>query len=120
VGDAIWSAADADLGGVVQDALAGMGLPATDPVEVVVKRVPAAYPVYDLGFSESFETLLAWAEAIPGLLTFGRHGLFAHNNSHHALDMGWAAAGALGSDGTFDAETWASSVAGFASHVVED
>jgi protoporphyrinogen oxidase len=120
VGDAIWSAAGDDLGALVREALAGMGLPAADPVEVVVKRVPAAYPVYDLGYSKSFDTLLSWAESIPGLLTFGRHGLFAHNNSHHALDMGWAAAGALGSDGSFDEAAWASSLARFASHVVED
>ncbi len=64
--------------------------------------------------------MLSWAESVPGLLTFGRHGLFAHNNSHHALDMGWAAAGALGSDGSFDEAAWASSLVGFASHVVED
>ncbi len=120
VGDAIWGTGDAALGRMVQDALAGMGLPAVDPVEVVVKRVPAAYPVYDLGYSALFETLLSWAESVPGLLTFGRHGLFAHNNSHHALDMGWAAAGALGSDGSFGEEAWRSSMAGFASHVVED
>jgi protoporphyrinogen oxidase len=119
-GDAIWGTGDAALGRIVQEALAAMDLPAVDPVEVFVKRVPAAYPVYDLGYSESFETLLAWAGSLPGLLTFGRHGLFAHNNSHHALDMGWAAAGALGSDGSFDEEAWASSMAGFASHVVED
>ena len=69
---------------------------------------------------ECCEKLLTWAESVPGLLTFGRHGLFAHNNSHHALDMGWAAAGALGSDGSFDEAAWASSLVGFASHVVED
>lgn len=120
VRDAVWSAADSGLGTMVQRALAGMGLPATEPLEVVVKRVPAAYPVYDLGYSESFDKLEGWAESVPGLLTLGRHGLFAHNNSHHALEMGWAAASALESDGSFDEAAWAFSLAGFASHVVED
>ncbi len=120
VGDEVWSAADADLGTMVREALTGMGLPEADPVEVVVRRVPAAYPVYDLGYSDSFETLLQWADSVPGLLTFGRHGLFAHNNSHHALEMGWAAASALTPDGSFDETSWNRSVAGFASHVVED
>lgn len=120
VADAIWSMTDPELGELVQRALAGMGLPDTDPKEVHVKRVPAAYPIYDLGCSESFEQLLGWAESVPGLLTFGRHGLFAHNNSHHALEMGWAAAAALRSDGSFDESAWESSMSGFASHVVED
>jgi protoporphyrinogen oxidase len=120
VGDEVWSAADAHLGTMVREALTGMGLPEADPVEVVVRRVPAAYPVYDLGYSDSFETLLQWAESVPGLLTFGRHGLFAHNNSHHALEMGWAAASSLTPDGSFDETSWTRSVAGFASHVVED
>ncbi|HYN99306.1 MAG TPA: FAD-dependent oxidoreductase, partial [Actinomycetota bacterium] len=120
IGDSVWNAADADLGVLVQEALAGIRLPATEPIEVEVRRVPAAYPVYDLGYSESFDKLLSWAESVPGLLTFGRHGLFAHNNSHHALEMGWAAAGALEPDGSFDEAAWDSSMAAFASHVVED
>lgn len=120
VGDAIWLSDDSALGLLVGEALAGMGLPPADPIAIEVKRVPAAYPVYDLGYSESFEKLVKWAESVPGLVTFGRHGLFAHNNSHHALEMGWAAAAALGSDGTFDEPAWAASAASFAAHVVED
>ena len=27
-----------------------------------------------------------WAEGLGGLLTFGRQGLFAHDNTHHALE----------------------------------
>ncbi len=119
-GDGIWSTDDRDLGRLVGEALAGMGLPAVDPVEVVVKRVPAAYPVYDLGYSDCLEVLVEWSESVPGLLTLGRHGLFAHNNSHHALEMGWAAAAALGPDGGFDASAWSASAESFAAHVVED
>jgi protoporphyrinogen oxidase len=119
-GDELWSEPDAALGRLVQEALSLMGLPDPKLDAVQVKRVPAAYPVYDLGYSESFEKVTGWAGSVPGLLTFGRHGLFAHNNSHHALEMGWAAAEAIGSDGTFDEDAWSASVAGFASHVVED
>jgi protoporphyrinogen oxidase len=120
VGDGVWNAPDAALGRLVEESLALMGLPDPQPEAVEVKRVPAAYPIYDLGYAGSFGKLVAWADSVPGLLTFGRHGLFAHNNSHHALEMGWAAAGAIGSDGEFDDKAWSESVAGFASHVVED
>ncbi len=120
VGDGLWTRRDAELGMLVEDTLAMMGLPAADPAAVFVKRVPAAYPVYGQGYAASFEKLMGWAESVPGLLTFGRHGLFAHNNSHHALEMGWAAAEALGSGGSFDEGTWEASLERFASHVVED
>ncbi|HEX2052260.1 MAG TPA: FAD-dependent oxidoreductase [Actinomycetota bacterium] len=118
-GDELWARPDAELGALVVQALAGMGLPQARPTEVVVKRVPAAYPIYDLGYSESFETVAGWAESLTGLLTFGRHGLFVHNNSHHALEMGWAAAGALDEAG-FDSAAWDAALGRFAAHVVED
>jgi protoporphyrinogen oxidase len=120
VGDDLWAAPNAGLGRLVEEALALMGLPEPKPEAVEVKRVPAAYPIYDLGYSEAFERVAGWADSVPGLLTFGRHGLFAHNNSHHALEMGWAAAEAIGPDGVFDEAGWSASLAGFASHVVED
>ena len=119
-GDALWAMTEKQLGDVVEAALAMMGLPATEPAEVSVKRVAAAYPLYGLGYAAAFERVAAWVETVPGLLTFGRHGLFAHNNSHHALEMGWAAADALGTGGSFDAAAWESSLACFATHVVED
>lgn len=118
-GDGLWSRSDGELGKLVEDALARMGLPEAQPKELFVKRVPAAYPIYDLGYSEAFEAVAGWAESLQGMLTFGRHGLFVHNNSHHALEMGWAAAEALGSDG-FDSAAWEASLTRFASHVVED
>jgi hypothetical protein len=53
-------------------------------------------------------------------VTLGRGGLHAHDNTHHALAMGWAAADALRADGTWDADAWAASRRAFAAHVVED
>ena len=64
--------------------------------------------------------LEGWARAHPRLLTFGRQGLFVPDNTHHALAMGWAAADALASDGTFDRSAWSAARDRFAAHVVED
>jgi hypothetical protein len=61
-----------------------------------------------------------WAAAQPRLLTFGRLGLFVHDNTHHALAMAWAAADALRPDGSFDHAAWAVARGRFARHVVED
>jgi len=120
-GDRLWRAGDDRLAALVRATLRDRGLPEPGPVRAVaVRRLPAAYPVYRAGYAAPFEALDAWAAAQPALLSFGRLGLFAHDNTHHALAMAWAAADALGSDGSFDRAAWAAARQAFTSHVVED
>ena len=119
-GDEIWRSADSDLGALVTGHLASLGLPPVTPVEVAVRRVPGAYPIYTAGYAANFATVDAWADQQPRLLTFGRQGLFAHDNTHHAMAMAWAAAGALEPDGGVDAVAWSGARERFRSHVVED
>ena len=120
VGDEVWTAADAALGERVAAGLAAQGLPDATPAEVVVRRVPHAYPSYGTGYEADFTRLDAWARARPDVLSFGRQGLFAHDNTHHALAMGWAAANALDADGRIDSERWDAARDTFRDHVVED
>jgi protoporphyrinogen oxidase len=120
VDDAIWRSSDRDLGDLVAEGLAAQGLPRITPFEVTVRRVPRAYPCYDLGYEADFRVVDRWVGALPRVLSFGRQGLFAHDNTHHALAMGWAAADALGSDLAVDDRSWAASRREFAAHVVED
>lgn len=120
VGDAIWSATDADLGASVAASLEAQGLPRIDHAEVVVRRLPHVYPVYRPGFEHDLAALIAWVDEQPRLVTFGRQGLFVPDNTHHALAMGWAAADALAPDGTFDRAAWSAASDRFATHVVED
>ena len=61
-----------------------------------------------------------WVESVHGLLTFGRQGLFAHDNTHHALAMAHGAVECLGEAGSFDLEKWHAYRRVFESHVVED
>lgn len=114
VGDRHWSMDDAVLGALAAEHLE------VAPVEVVVKRLPAAYPIYDHGFEVGVHALESWLETRPALLSFGRGGLFAHDNTHHALAEGEAAAACLGADGTWDHARWATARSRFAAHVVED
>jgi protoporphyrinogen oxidase len=118
--DRLWEASDEELGALASDALAGAGLPRPRAVETVVRRLPFVYPVYSLGYESAVTALDDWAEAQPRLLTFGRLGLFVHDNTHHALAMAWAAADALRPDGSFDDTAWRAARARFAAHVVED
>jgi protoporphyrinogen oxidase len=119
-GDGRWELDDAALGRLVAEDLGRAGLPLPrPPVGVLVRRLRQAYPIYTLGYEVPFGVLDAWADGLPNLLTYGRQGLFAHDNTHHALAMAYAAAECL-VDGRFDAAQWARHRAVFATHVVED
>jgi protoporphyrinogen oxidase len=120
VGGVWWTASPDVLGAEVRAALARSALPAPEPVEVVVRRIPRVYPVYRVGYEQPFATLDRWATGLPNVLHFGRQGLFAHDNTHHALAMAWAAVDALGPDGRIQPERWTVARQAFASHVVED
>jgi hypothetical protein len=89
-------------------------------VAVESRRLPRVYPVYRPGAADDLAAVEAWARDLDGLITFGRHGLFTPDNTHHALAMGFAAADALRPDGSFDAELWRARRDGFRSFVVED
>ena len=118
---AMKSMSDADLGKVAIDALQRAGLPVVAPVtHVVTRRLRQAYPIYLRGYDAPFTALDRWVSAIPGLLTFGRQGHFAHDNTHHALYMAYAAADCLSSDGRFDNARWEAYRRTFETHVVED
>lgn len=106
VGDATWTAPPV-LEGIVPD-------------DVVVHRLPNAYPVYGVGFERELAKLDDWLLSQTRVVSFGRGGLFAHDNTHHALAEGFAAADALGDDGAWDSTRWSAARQRFASHVVED
>jgi hypothetical protein len=87
---------------------------------VVVRRLPHAYPIYRRGYEGHFEAMDRYVDGFENLLTFGRQGLFAHDNTHHALFMAYAASDCLGADGRLDRHRWQDCRRIFAGHVVED
>jgi protoporphyrinogen oxidase len=121
VGDAVWTASDEALGTLVRDDLARCGLPVRVPVlGVATRRLSHAYPIYLNGYESSFARLDAWASSLDRVLTFGRQGLFAHDNTHHALAMAYAAVDCVQGDGGFDDGRWTDYRSEFETHVVED
>jgi len=116
-----WEMSDQDLGRRLCDWLGQAGLPTpTRVVQVVTRRLRQAYPVYRRGYEECFSTMDQWLSQIEGVLTFGRQGLFAHDNTHHTLAMAYAAAACLSPEGGFDHARWAEHRREFEKHVVED
>src|SRR6185295_6202425 len=118
VGDEIWRASDEELVSIVRDSLKHCGLPISSPiVGVKTKRLSHAYPIYPKGYEKSFDLLDQWVEGLDRVLTFGRQGLFAHDNTHHALAMAYAAVDCLRESGEFDQKLWRQYRAEFATHV---
>ncbi|MDH3733033.1 MAG: FAD-dependent oxidoreductase [Gemmatimonadota bacterium] len=117
--DTVWGMSDEDLGTLVADNLRSLGLDVPEVAGVHVRRIRYVYPVYATGYERHFDVLDRWASELPDMVSFGRQGLFAHDNTHHALAMSYAAVGCLG-DGEFDRQRWAAHRREFESHVVED
>jgi protoporphyrinogen oxidase len=118
--DRWWQTTDEQLADLVASDLAHAGIPLRHkPVAVHVKRLRHAYPIYASGYEGLFETLDTWAESLPNLLTYGRQGLFAHDNTHHALFMAYSAVECLRGR-VFDYAKWQEYRRVFSTHVVED
>jgi protoporphyrinogen oxidase len=116
-----WKLSDDQLGRRLTGWLEQARLPVRAPIRgVVSRRLSHAYPVYTRDYESRLATLDAWIGGISGLLTFGRQGLFAHDNTHHALATAYAAADCLDPDGVLDQRRWADYRRQFETHVVED
>jgi protoporphyrinogen oxidase len=119
--DEWWKMADEKLGDVVCDALSKAGIPIdVQLLGVQIKRLRYAYPIYRSGYEEYFNRIDAWIDEAEGILTFGRQGLFAHDNTHHALFMAYGAVDCIDSEGNFDRDKWHEYRKIFETHVVED
>jgi len=100
--------------------MARAGLPDPgQPLRVMSRRLRQAYPIYTMGYERPLGTLDRWSESLPRFLSYGRQGLFAHDNTHHALYMAYCAVECLTAD-AFDRNRWNAYREIFATHVVED
>ncbi len=119
--DPEWQMSDDDLGRLVCATLEQARSPVRAPVkEVVTRRLRQAYPIYHQGYDTHFNQIDQYLSSFDNLLTFGRQGLFAHDNTHHALFMAYAATDCLGLDGRFNHDRWQECRQVFETHVVED
>jgi protoporphyrinogen oxidase len=118
--DEVWGMDDESLADLVDEALAQTGLPPVNRIHVESRRLGQVYPVYRVGFEDDLAGVDSWARMLRRVVTFGRQGLFAHDNTHHALVMAYDAVAALRDDGRFDRYAWTAARQRFDAHVVED
>lgn len=118
--DPVWSMDDGALGELLTTDLARAGIPLpARPTAVHVRRLRQAYPIYGIGYERWFGALDSWVDTLPRLLSYGRQGLFAHDNTHHALAMAYAAVDCLEPAG-FSRDRWQEYRRVFDTNVVED
>jgi protoporphyrinogen oxidase len=120
--DPEWTMTDTELGEIVCESLKRASIPlGTSPKMVVTRRISHAYPIYHKGYEFHFNHIDNWLSQVENLVSFGRQGLFAHDNIHHALHMAYAAVDCLAKDGKFDKDKWQNYYRKvFETHIVED
>jgi protoporphyrinogen oxidase len=121
VDDDVWSMDDDALGALVAKDMETAELPLPRPAAAVLtRRLRQAYPIYQTGYEVPLGVVDDWIQTLPGLLSYGRQGLFAHDNTHHALFMAYSAVSCLMENGEFDRQRWSEFRKIFETHVVED
>jgi protoporphyrinogen oxidase len=89
IGDEHWRASEDELIATATADLEAIDLLA--PGEVIggfVKRIPYAYPVYDLEYKENLAPVLDFVHSLENIRTGGRQGLFRYNNMDQSIEMG--------------------------------
>ena len=95
-GDATWNAGDAELIDDTARHLERLGFLRRGEVrDGAVLRVPAAYPLFEVGFEERGRVLHDYLARFDNLQVAGRGGMFRYHNMDHAMASGLAAAGAV-------------------------
>ena len=121
VNDSVWSATEAELASIGLNALATADLAVKSKVvQVAVRRIPTAYPIYTTNFRQHLTNALNWLEQLAPVMTLGRQGLFAHTNTHHVLELAYAASESIRDDGTINRALWARSKLNFDEQAVQD
>ena len=112
---------DIELGELVKQCLDKVELTVKKPIEkVVTKRLKYAYPIYKREYDRYLDEIERYLDQTENVLSFGRQGLFAHDNTHHALSMAYSAVACFNKEEGFDSTKWKKFRKVFETYVVVD
>ncbi len=118
--DPLWSMDDREILAIALSGLTAAGLAVSGVKAFFTRRITEAYPSYPTGWHRHFGEVDRWLAQVPGLVTLGRQGLFVHDNVHHAMEMGAAAARCFDPATGWDPVRWSEARKLFRKNVVED
>jgi protoporphyrinogen oxidase len=88
-GDEIWRMSVEQLRAIAEKDLIQVGLIKPGEVfDAFVKRIPYAYPVYDLDYRKHLTPILSFVGQLENIETTGRQGNFRYNNMDQSVEMG--------------------------------
>ncbi|HLQ36979.1 MAG TPA: FAD-dependent oxidoreductase [Planctomycetota bacterium] len=88
-GDEIWRGSVAELTAIAEHDLITIGLIGKGEVlGSVVKKIPYAYPLYEVGYERQLEPMMTWVRGLQNLHSTGRQGAFRYNNMDQSVEMG--------------------------------
>lgn len=88
-GDEIWRASPERLQELAEKDLVSVGLIEPGQVlEAQIRKIPFAYPVYDLEYRKHLEPVMTFANRLENIHTTGRQGNFRYNNMDQSVEMG--------------------------------
>ena len=87
INDELWDMDNDDLVKLASNELSSLNLIGKDEVlEGYVFRMPKAYPVYDLNYSENVNVIKDWLNnSHPNIFPIGRNGMHRYNNQDHSM-----------------------------------
>ncbi len=89
IGDEHWRASEEELIATATRDLAKIGfITGEEVLGAFVKKIPHAYPVYDLEYKEHLTPVLDFVHTLQNVKTGGRQGLFRYNNMDQSIEMG--------------------------------
>lgn len=95
-GDEVWRSSDEGLAALTVKHLFNMGfIEEREVIDSCVIRVPNAYPILDVGYSEHHDRIMAYLKQFRNLRVVGRGGTFQYLNMDHAIASGIEAAEAI-------------------------
>ncbi len=88
-GDKIWRSSPEELRRIAERDLVAIGLiGAGEVIGSMVKKIPYAYPVYDLEYKKHLVPIMAFVGELQNIRTTGRQGNFRYNNMDQSVEMG--------------------------------
>ena len=85
-GDSTWNNEDAELAAETSKILVELGIiNQHDIIDQVVLRIPNAYPLFEIGYSDHCRTINRYLEKFENLYMAGRGGMFKYYNMDHTM-----------------------------------